>query len=197
MKNTITVGVILFVIGALVGLGADRIYMKRNSAPSSRQMEQNPAENKEGMAGVDLTIDQGISEESVAKKPEAIGDMMGPSFDGPVSTPGQNSVLVDDQKPGDKVMIKSVTLETAGWVVIHDDNNAKPGHILGAHRFNAGTYTGQVELLKNTEEEKVYYAMLHADNGDRQFDYRTDLPTKDQIGNPVMMRFVATSKLAQ
>lgn len=127
------------------------------------------------------------------------GATTGVSLTGQLSAAaGKNSVSVEDQKPGNNVLIQSLSLAVTGWVVIHDDNNGKPGHILGAHRFNVGTYAGQnVELLKGTEEGKVYYAMLHADDGDRQFDYRVDLPLKDETGNMVMMRFVATSKSAQ
>jgi len=190
MKNTIIVGVILFVIGALIGFGVDRAYMKRKSAAGSQQMDQKVAENSQEKAGPNPIVDQGNS--------MATDTTIPPSLTGEVSaSTNQNLGSVEDQKPGDRVVIKSVVLGTIGWVVIHDDNNGKPGHILGAHRFNAGTYTGQVELLKATEEGKVYYAMLHADNGDKQFDYRTDLPINDAGGNPVMMRFVATAKPTQ
>ena len=190
MKNTIIVGVILFVIGALIGFGVDRVYMRRKSAEGSQQTDQKVSESSQEKAGPNPITDQGTSMATDITVPA--------SLTGQASASGnQNSVSVEDQKPGNTVAIKSVTLGTVGWVVIHDAASGKPGHILGAHRFNAGTYTGQVELLKETEEGKVYYAMLHADNGDKQFDYRTDLPINDNAGNPVMMRFVATTKPIQ
>lgn len=182
MKNTIVVGAILFIVGALVGFGADREYMRRKSDAGDQQADQQTEKDYKEIAG--------------AETPNTI---IGPSLTGQTGTSmSQDSVSVEDQKPGDGVVIQSITLATNGWVVIHDDNSGKPGHILGAHRFNAGTYTGRdVELLQQTEEGRVYYAMLHADDGDKQFDYRVDLPVKDETGNPVMMRFVATSKSVQ
>ena len=34
--------------------------------------------------------------------------------------------------------------------------------------------------------------MLHADDGDRQYDHTKDLPITDPQGNVIMMRFIAT-----
>ena len=211
MKKTITVGIIFFVIGSLVGFGADRVYMRRKSATAYEQMQPKTAENNQDVAGAGANIGPETStasdtsgegtagkNESASANIQVNGQTAGPSFTGEASpSTGKNSVLVEDQKPGSKVTIQSVTLGVNGWVVIHDDANGKPGHILGARRLNAGTYTGQsVELLKETAEGKVYYAMLHADDGDKQFDYRVDLPIKDETGNQVMVRFVATKSSA-
>lgn len=111
---------------------------------------------------------------------------------------GDNTIAVSDQAPGEKVNLEMITLAKDGWVVIHADTDGKPGGILGAGRFNAGeNQTGIVELLKPTEDGKVYYAMLHLDDGDRAFDYKKDLPLTDAQGNAIMMRFVATSKPGQ
>ena len=183
MKNTAIVGIILFIVGALVGFGADREYMQRKFDTGDQQAEQQKAEEE-------------YKQITGAETPNTI---IGPSLTGQAGTSmSQNSVSVEDQKPGSLVAVQSFTLGMDGWVVIHDDVGGKPGHILGAHRFNAGTYTGRdVELLQKTEEGRVYYAMLHADDGDKQFDYRVDLPVQDGTGNAVMMRFVATAKSAQ
>ena len=108
---------------------------------------------------------------------------------------GGNAIVVDDQAPGNKVNVAMVTLAKNGWAVIHSDTDGKPGRILGAHRFNAGENRDvAVELQKPTEEGKIYYAMLHFDDGDRQFHYQKDLPLTGPEGNTIMMRFVATSK---
>lgn len=181
MKNTIVVGAILFIVGGLVGFGADRVYMRRKTAANYQQADQQTEKDYKEITGTET--------------PSAI---TGPSLTGQTGTSmGQNSVSVEDQKPGSMVVIQSITLAIAGWAVIHDDREGKPGRILGARRFNAGTYTGQnVELLKETEEGKVYYAMLHTDDGDKQFDYRVDFPVKDETSNAVMMRFVATAKIS-
>ena len=108
---------------------------------------------------------------------------------------GEHAIAVSDQAPGMRVNISFVTLAEHGWVAIHDDVGGRPGPILGAQRFDAGqNQSGAVELLRGTEEGRVYYAMLHRDDGDRQFDHTKDLPVTDGQGNVVLMRFVATSQ---
>lgn len=111
---------------------------------------------------------------------------------------GENAIAVNDQPPGMAVAISFVTFAHDGWVVIHEDRDNKPGNILGARRFNAGErQSGSVELLRATESEKVYYAMLHSDDGDRQFALEKDLPITDPHGNIIMMRFIAASKAGE
>ena len=109
---------------------------------------------------------------------------------------GGNAIAVSDQPPGNAVTIQMVVLATSSWVVIHEDAEGKPGRILGARRFD-GTggkqQSGGVDLLRGTEEGRVYYAMLHLDDGDRQFDHTKDLPIADQQGNVILMRFVASA----
>ncbi len=116
-----------------------------------------------------------------------------PPNSGTVPT-GDYALAVSDQPPGVSVTLGMITLAADGWVVIHEEESGKPGHILGARRFSAGmNQSGSVELLRPTEEGRVYFAMLHADDGDRQFDHTKDMPIKDAGGNPIMMRFVATA----
>lgn len=111
-------------------------------------------------------------------------------------TLGGNAIAVNDQAPGLSVEVRLVTLARDGWVVIHEDRDGKPGNILGAQRLGAGAnQSGSVELLRAIEEGKVYYAMLHSDDGDRAFDHTKDLPITDPQGNVILMRFVATANL--
>ena len=126
---------------------------------------------------------------------------VGPVAPSPVPPSGQGTVLVggnaiavNDQSPGSKVAVSLVSLAADGWVVIHDERDGTPASILGARRFDVGAnQTGSVDLLRPTEEGKVYYAMLHADDGDRQFDHEKDLPIRDSQGNAILMRFVASA----
>lgn len=111
------------------------------------------------------------------------------------SLAGGNAIAVNDQPPGVKVIISFVTLAKDGWVAIHEDRDGKPGNILGARRFNAGErQSGAVDLLRATEPEKVYYAMLHSDDGDHQFDRAKDPAVTDPQGNAIMMRFVTAAE---
>lgn len=111
---------------------------------------------------------------------------------------GGNTLAVNDQAPGNKVAVAMVNLVKDGWVAVHEELDAKPGNILGAQRFGAGAgQSGAVELLRPTEEGRVYFAMLHYDDGDRQFDHTKDLPITDPQGNIILMRFVAASAPAE
>ena len=111
---------------------------------------------------------------------------------------GGNAIAVNDQTPGATVMVSFVPLAQSGWVAIHEEADAKPGRIIGARRFDAGAnQSGAVELLRPTEEGRVYFAMLHADDGDRQFDHAKDLPITDPQGNSILMRFIASAAPAE
>lgn len=129
-----------------------------------------------------------------ATLPPPSGELLTPLNLGTASL-GGNAVLLNDQPPGTSVALGMVTLAMNGWVVIHEEENGKPGRILGARRFDAGmNRSGNVELLRPTEEGKVYFAMLHADDGDRQFDHTKDLPLQDPKGNAILMRFVTAAE---
>jgi hypothetical protein len=113
-------------------------------------------------------------------------------------TSGTNAVAVSDQPPGSMVTVASATFSQNGWVVIHEERDGAPGAILGARRFDGGeNQSGTVELLRPTQEGRVYFAMLHADDGDRSFDHAKDLPLKDPQGNLILMRFVTAARPGQ
>lgn len=113
-------------------------------------------------------------------------------IDGNIPSMGSNAIEVDDQKVGSAVVIKSVKFERAGWVAIHDDVNGTPGNILGAAWFPSGENSGAVELLRNTESGKTYFAMLHNDDGDKKFDHKIDVPLTDASSTILMVKFMAT-----
>ncbi|HEY4499033.1 MAG TPA: hypothetical protein VJH94_03145 [Candidatus Paceibacterota bacterium] len=108
-----------------------------------------------------------------------------------------NTVVVKDQSEGVSVTLERVSFKDSGWAVIHEEDSATPGRILGAQLFDAGTWTqGKVELLRGTIAGKNYYAMLHTDNDDRAFNPKNDLPIPDDEGNPIMIKFTATASNA-
>lgn len=132
------------------------------------------------------------------KAPEFLSPASPPASPAGIAPVGGNAIAVGDQAPGATVTVSFVTLAGNGWVVIHEERDGAPGAILGARRFDAGSgQSGTVELLRPTEEGKVYFAMLHADDGDRQFDHTKDLPIRDPQRNAILMRFVATASPAE
>lgn len=85
-----------------------------------------------------------------------------------------NSIIVNNQLAGDRVLLENITLSQSGWAAVHEDINGDLGNVLGAQRFNAGSNSGYVELLRNTETGNLYYIILYKDNGDGKFDLKTD-----------------------
>ena len=109
---------------------------------------------------------------------------------------GANAIVAGDQPAGDAVAIE-VNADKTSWAVIHEDAAGKPGKILGAQIFPAGKHLGSIVLLRSTEAGKKYYAMLHTDDGDRAFDYTTDLPLTNESEEPIMTAFTTTTAPAQ
>ena len=100
-------------------------------------------------------------------------------------------IRVEDQAPGTVVKIAELRFMEMSWVVVHEDRDRAPGNILGAQRLRPTDTAGTVDLLRAIEDGKLYYAMIHTDDGDNAFDPAKDTPKKDENGNVVMVRFAA------
>ncbi len=101
----------------------------------------------------------------------------------------ENMLAVNDQNAGNSVAIAEVVLEVKSWVAVHEDRAGAPGNILGARLFAAGKSSANVELLRATAPGKVYYAMLHRDDGDGKFDHAKDVPMKNAAGQIIVVKF--------
>ncbi|MCH8049919.1 hypothetical protein IIB51_00700 [Patescibacteria group bacterium] len=103
-----------------------------------------------------------------------------------------NNVAISDQLSGDRVLIDTVSIEKDGWVVIHEEVNGVLGNALGAHRLNAGVSEKvYVKLLRNTEINQTYHALLYNDNGDKEFNLGDDSPLQDSLGGFIEGVFMA------
>jgi hypothetical protein len=162
--------VLTALIAFLIGFGSAWLYL--NQGDTSRQetgknikeeSAANNSANSSGDGGVTLLLDK-------------------------------NAIIVNDQEAGARVSVAKVVLEKGGWAVVHeDDGTGRPGKILGAQLFDAGTWSGEVTLLRGTEAGRVYYAMLHHDNGDRAFDPKIDTPILGSNNQPIMTTFKTSS----
>ncbi|MBI4114715.1 MAG: hypothetical protein HY445_02635 [Candidatus Niyogibacteria bacterium] len=103
--------------------------------------------------------------------------------------PYNNSISVGDQEAGDSVFVSLATLARSAWIAVHEDRGGSPGNILGARYFPGGKTAGAIDLLRGTSPGALYYAIVHTDDGDRQFDFRNDTPLEDSFGNTVMTTF--------
>lgn len=158
-----------FLIGVLVGFGAYSMW--DNSAAVKSFVKQDGDTQDEGD-----TMGESLNEGAI--------------LDTNTEYSGVYTLSAKDQPAGLKVLIDSATMEEQGWIVIHEDRDGAPGNILGARRFEAGVSAGEVELLRNTVEGGIYYAMIHTDDGDGQFDHAKDLPLTENDA-PVMVKFSA------
>lgn len=104
------------------------------------------------------------------------------------------SLRVEDQPAGMQIFVGRVTHPGSVWVAIHEDHNGEPGNILGAQRFRQGMTSGFVDLLRDIEEGGIYYAVLHNDDGDENFDHTREVPLRNESGDMISVRFNAISE---
>jgi hypothetical protein len=157
-----------------------------------------------GWGGTSTALHRGAPEDKMADKAAdgvskedataAVTDASGVSSDTAatgVMASGENSVSVKDQAAGSKVAVENATLSQMSWVVVHEQTSGMPGKILGAHRYDKGMYLAEVELLRPTVQGQTYYVMLHADDGDKEFDPTKDKPMLGADNKPIMNTFQA------
>jgi len=92
-------------------------------------------------------------------------------------------IIISNQIPGEIILVAKVTMAADGWVAVHDNNNDKPGNILGAYFLPTGIYEDtMIPLLRGVVDEKSYFVIIHKDDGDRVFDYKIDTPEINSAG---------------
>ncbi|MGM0482485.1 MAG: DUF7282 domain-containing protein [Patescibacteria group bacterium] len=107
--------------------------------------------------------------------------------EGGATDDGEDNIEIDDQEAGDTVFVSDMDLTESRWVVIHEDKDGELGNILGARLFPESATEGNVDLLRETEEGKSYYAVLYMvaerenDEG-RRFDTNRDVPLIKEEG---------------
>lgn len=103
-----------------------------------------------------------------------------------------NAVIVTESLAGKLIDVAKVKLESSGYVAIHDGKAALPGALLGYSKLlpEGDHMDVVVGLSKAVSDKDALYAKLYLDNGDGKLDLKTDMPAKDNLGNPVMMMFI-------
>ena len=103
-----------------------------------------------------------------------------------------SQISVRDQESGSSVQIDIVTLNDAGWVVVHEENGNAVGNALGALRRDAGSYEDlSIPLLRETLPGSRYFVVIYNDNGDQEFSLESDFPARDESGQPITAAFFA------
>ena len=102
------------------------------------------------------------------------------------------SVEVFDQPAGNNVIVREVTMEVDGWLVVHEGDANLIGNALGAARRDRGVHSSvAIPLLRSTEAGKLYRVIVYRDNGDGVFSLETDFPILGAGSAPVMTAFTA------
>ena len=104
----------------------------------------------------------------------------------------KDTVSVTDYSAGETVTASNVVLSKPGYVVVHMEADGAPGAVIGNSKYlPSGESTNvAVPLSRASTGGEVLYAMLHTDNGDGTYEFPgDDLPTKDEQGNVVLMKF--------
>lgn len=105
------------------------------------------------------------------------------------------SVDADDQVVGDgTVVVRHVSMLEHGYLAVHVVEDGEPGRVLGTHRFGEHGEFENVEVAldgaawANVSGPSRLVAVVHADDGDDQFEwpgddgiYRSDDPVADRF----------------
>ncbi len=84
-----------------------------------------------------------------------------------------------DQTDTTSFKIARLVLEKPGFVVIHEDDNNKPGKIIGQSSLFTAGESRDLSVSVKLEAGKNYFAVLYLDNGDGQFKLENDPPAKN------------------
>lgn len=106
-----------------------------------------------------------------------------------------DSISVFDQPPGSVVQI-GAKLNAPTWVVIHEDVAGAMGNALGAAWFIGGEVNSSVPLLRGTEGNQKYHAVLYRDNGNKIFELKTDTLLRNGSNTIIRATFTTTSGAA-
>jgi hypothetical protein len=99
--------------------------------------------------------------------------------------------VASPQKAGASVAVSGVDVSVPTWVVVYENRAGKPGNVLGAALFFAGSPSGTVELLRNTVAGQAYFVTEQEDNGDHRFSLKSDTLVSGSDGQPVWVSFTA------
>lgn len=167
----------VFLIGVIFGAGGYGFFSKA-SILSFEETEKEISQKEDVVA-----VDGGIEEKTKKDKPAPLK----------VSVSGNNTLVVNDQVAGKRVIMSMVLISQNGWVAIHEiAPDGTFGKILGAQRLEKGQHFSEViDLLRETKGGSKYAAVLHADDGDSMFDFRREIPVRNVAGDFVESRFFA------
>ena len=133
-----------------------------------------------GEGGSELSTPSGVEDEAMVPSATSTATISSSAalFPIPPSIPANTRVglSVFDQPQGDSVAVSGLAIVGTKWIAIYDEQDGKPGWILGAARVHEGDTTATVDLLRADVAGGTYYAAILNDDGDSVFNRLTDLP---------------------
>lgn len=103
----------------------------------------------------------------------------------------KNIIIIDDQRPGEMVVINKSYTKVDSFIAIHENDNNTPGKIIGVSKLlNKNVeYSGlRIKLDRPSKKGELLFAMVHKDNGNGKFNFPgEDLPLKDQ-NNKILIK---------
>lgn len=172
--------VVLLLIGFIIGF-ATHAFTTADPVPSDVIHTSTSTPTSEVSTSTQATSSEDVSDkESQDKEVNASANNV--EIDG-------YSLSVKDQSAGNVVHVSQVTLKENSWIAIREDSNGGMGNILGAAWYPEGRHTASVSLLRATEPDKIYYAVIYTDDGDKKFDFNKDKLVVKEDGKVLVTKF--------
>ncbi|OHA59454.1 MAG: hypothetical protein A2589_01160 [Candidatus Vogelbacteria bacterium RIFOXYD1_FULL_46_19] len=176
------------VIGIIIGFALGYfVFANQTLAPISELVNTEVTDSEETSPEETVDLEAGSSA-TLPKIPTPTGTM---------------SVKVENQLPGQRVVLETLSLSEPAWVVTFTstEDNSRPLRIIGAQYFEAGTYTGVSAYIgEGITAGDTYFVALYKDDGvtsgstpgGHVFNHVTDRPYVVD-GNWIMDSFTALS----
>ena len=183
-STIVTTAIIGIIIGFAIGYF---VFANQTLAPVNELIDTEATGNEETGTEESLDLQTGNSAQT--------GNTPAPA--------GTMSVAVENQLPGQRVVLESLKLSEPAWVVTFTstEDNSRPLRIIGAQYFEAGTYTGASAYIgEGIVAGDTYFVALYKDDGvtagntsgGHVFNHVTDRPFVVN-GNWIMDSFTALS----
>lgn len=111
--------------------------------------------------------------------------------DEPAVTQLVNELVINDQNPDSvAVLVAQASLNTPGYVVIHDNNNGQPGKVIGVSKLLTPNEYNNVSVIAPLKPGATYFGMIHVDDGNGLYDTKTDIThLHDAADNEIIKMF--------
>lgn len=131
----------------------------------------------------------GSNATTTATKTERKTDATEPTTVTPVIGSMEGLTVPSPQDAGMEVLVEVASVPAPTWIVVYENNNGKPGNVLGAAFFTQTISSDSISLLRGTQPGRTYFVGKTHDDGDRKYALDIDPVVRDDEGNPVLVEF--------